>query len=41
MLGTIVVCLMAVLGLLAIGAAAWRAYNTYQDIRVLFILDEA
>jgi hypothetical protein len=40
MLGTIVVCLMAGVGLLAIGGMAWRAYKTYQDIRLLFIFDE-
>jgi hypothetical protein len=39
-LDTTLACLTALLGLITIGGAAWGLYKIFQDIRLLFLLDE-
>ena len=40
MLGTILAFLIALLGLITIAGAAWGPFKIFQNIRLLFLLDE-
>ena len=40
MLDSTLGCLMALLGLIAVGGGAWGLVKIFQEIRLLFLLDE-
>jgi hypothetical protein len=40
MLGTILVYLIALLGLVSIAGGIWGLFKIFQNIRLLFLLDE-
>jgi hypothetical protein len=40
MLDSTLGCLMALLGLITIGGGAWGLFKIFQEIRLLFLLDE-